>query len=196
MKKSKRRIKFSNKIAYIIIIAALLATFCYAVVQKNRLYNEAIDLTGTVSVRELILKAADGTKTDAPIDPKTGDIYFPQAMLYLPSNTSYTRLTYAYDPLGQDGPELNISDRSVFNRNAVKLYSAKNVDEVFSAVPKLQSCQRGIKLLYQKISNIESSNELNQTIKLSNGKTLYVYLESTCPELKETAQLISNIKPY
>jgi len=157
-------------------------------------YNLAADLASIVSIRELVLNAADGTRTNAPIDAKTGDTYFPQARLYLPANPDVTQLTYFYDANGLSGQELSISRRSVFNQNAVKLYSAMNITQLFNAIPKVQSCQRGIRLQY-KMTKDELS-ELKQTIVLNNGKTLYAYQETACPELNYTTSLLKNLRAY
>jgi hypothetical protein len=190
------KIRQKQKLIIIALTAVLLliATGYFVIARYIQPYKDTMDQAATVSIRELILQAADAIKTDAPVDPKTGDIYFPQAKLYLPNDSSFTRLTYAYDSAGASGEELEISNRAVFDQNATPLYSARNIEEVFKAVPKLQSCQRGIKLVYKELGSGEG--ELKQAIKLDNGRTLYVYLEKDCPELNETVDLLKNINSY
>lgn len=196
-KKVKKIVKSKNrKTAMIVLGAVSFALVGYVILARVRLYNQTADLAATVSIRQLILQAVEGLKTDAPIDPKTGDTYFPQAKLYLPNSASSTKLTYAYDASAVHGEELSVSNRSVFNQNAVNLYAAKNVPEVMAAVPKLQACSRGVKLMYNKIVAENQENELKATVKLSNGNDLFIYVEKACPELHETAELLKNVQAY
>jgi hypothetical protein len=77
------------------------------------------------------------------------------------------------------------------------MINARNVDELFEAVPKLQSCARGVKLVHDKLPlDTEQTNELKHTVSLQNRKKLYVYVERSCPELNEIAELLRNIKSY
>lgn len=165
-------------------------------VLKVRYYNEAANQAGLVQVRELILLAVRGVKKDAPVDARTGDVYFPESKLYLPNPGMTLPLTYLYDKgdVANFQVELSVSTYPV--RGTEALYIARNQENLFAAVPKLQSCSRGIKLVYQRFSNNDIENELRHTVLLNNGKELYVYLEKDCPELKETADLFKNISAY
>lgn len=144
-------------------------------------------------IREMMIDAVRNTKTDAPVDPKTGDIYFPQARLYVPNNSSYTQLTYAYNP--GDGADLTIANKTALNQGIASMYNAQGFRELFEKVPYLQSCQRGVTVAYQQI-NDAPEKELRQTVQLANGKTAYLYIEKNCPELHETAELLTNLKSY
>lgn len=194
MSKSKAKQNKKN-IAYAATVFVLLAIISFFVARKMQLYNTVVDQSATVSIRELIIQAARGTKKSAPIDAKTGDIYFPEAKLFLPysPDTALTTLTYAYDA---EGKELSISTTAAFNQSIIPLYNAKNVAGVFDAVPKLQSCQRGIRLAHTEAEFDNIETELRQTVPLSNGETLYVYTESLCPELGGLADLLKNLKSY
>ncbi len=160
-------------------------------------YNEAADLASMVSTRELVLRAAKQTKTNAVVEPKTGDQYFPEAKLYLPNIPFIPDgLTYSII-LGEKETELSISTQSVFYRTSSALYSARNSRELFDGLPKLQACQRGIMLAYKPLSAEEAvGSELKQTIRLNNGKDLYAYTERLCPELNNTVELLKNIRAY
>lgn len=178
------------------VISAFLATVLIssaAVVKHFYLdrYIMAAHSAETVSIRELILNAARGVKTDAPVDPKTGDVYFPQAKLFLP-HAGTNQLTYAFDNEGEHGPELTISSRPVFDQAAAKLYSARNVDEVFDAVPHLQSCQRGVKLTHTELPGTMAAH----IVSLNNGTSLYVYPDADCPELGDLVELVKSIQAY
>lgn len=155
-------------------------------------YNRTTDLAAMAPVREMIKQATEDTKADAPIDPKTGDIYFPPAKLYLPNASTFTRLTYAYDQASNT--PLSIANRTLTRQNLNHLYNAQDINQLFAAVPHHQACQRGITLSYQLMT--EEGKELRQTISLDNGKSLYLYAEKACPELSETLDLLKNLKAY
>jgi hypothetical protein len=191
---SKTGIVKNNKMLIVMVVAVglfLLLAFCAAL--KLQQYDRSLSMSEASAIRELIIHASQGTKKAAPIDPKTGDVYFPEAKLYLPHNPALGQLSYAYN---LDTNQLSISTREVFGQAAAQLYSATSVDEVFAAVPKLQSCQRGITLVYNQINAEENQIELKQTIEFADGGILYVYQEPLCPELEETAKSIGNLRTY
>jgi hypothetical protein len=159
-------------------------------------YDMAADQANMVSIRELILAAVRGAKKDAPVDPKTGDIYFPESRLYLPNPKQALPITYLEDTgdIASSHSSLTVSTYPV--RTTEKLYVARNPTELFNAVPHLQSCSRGVKLSYEKFPSDDTTNELRSTITLDNGKQLYIYLDKGCPELKDLATTLKNVRPY
>ena len=189
----------TKKLALWIAVAVLAILVVAGValgVRKITYYNQAANQAGLVEIRELILLAVRGLKKDAPVDPRTGDIYFPESKLYLPNPGIPLPITYLYDKgdVTNSQSELSVSTYPV--RGTEKLYTATNQYELFAAVPKLQACSRGIKLVYQKFPSSDTQNELKSTVRLSNGKDLYVYVEKDCPDLNETANLFKNIRAY
>jgi len=198
---NKSDIRHKKKAVTLTIIASLVLVTLIGVVllfgaAKVRYYNEAANQAGLVQVRELILLAVRGLKKDAPIDHRSGDVYFPESNLYLPNPGTALPLTYLYDTgdVTNSQGELSISTYPV--RGTEALYIARTQENLFAAVPKLQSCSRGIKLVYQKFPDNDVENELSHRIVLNNGKELYIYLEKGCPELKETADLFKNLQAY
>ncbi len=186
-----------KKILAAFIILVLLIMFGAAfTVQKIHYYNDAADQANSVRIRELILLAVRGIKKDAPVDPKTGDIYFPESRLYLPNPGLPLTITYLFDRGNITDSLSGLSVSTYPVRGTQALYTANNMNEVFDAVPKLQACSRGIKLIYEKFPTSDAQNVLKHTVQLSNGRTLYIYLERDCPELNDTANLFKNIKTY
>lgn len=197
LKKSKNMNRTKNYKIYaaIVLVILVLATLFYGFL-KISYYNKVVDQANIVSIRELILLAVRGVKKDAPVEARSGDIYFPESRLYLPNPGLPLSLTYLYDSgdITDSQAELSVSTYPV--RGTEKLYSSQNMEELFAAVPKLQACSRGIKLVSQKFPQDDANNQLVQTVNLSTGKDLFVYIEKDCPELYETAQLFKNIKAY
>jgi len=200
MASTKRDIINRVRIRERVILAALIPTVIFVVgswwcvqrLQNNQ--QEAADMAAIIPIRLFILQAAEITKTDAPIEPKTGDIYFPEARLYLPASPALSKITYAPAADTGNGVTLSVSTKAIFHQAAVPMHNAKDNDELFQGVPKLQACQRGVKLVYSRMD--DEQIELRHTIPLSNGKTLYMYTEKLCPELNETADALKNISPY
>lgn len=195
-----KKIKNFNNIkgVIVVLVVIILVGVGLSVFHTYQRYNAAVDLAEAGPIRSLILQAVSGVQTDAPIDPKTGDIYFPEAHLFVPrsANPSHLHLTYSYDSTsGKDG-ELAVSNHQLFDQNASRLYAALNAEQVFNAVPKLQACQRGVTLLTAKPRASDVQNKFEQTITLSNGTVLYAYWEKACPELQPTVDVLKNIQAY
>lgn len=176
---------------YTLLVAAIItgALLTWGYVER---LNAAARQAEMTPLRDLVIDAVKNTKVDAPVDPKTGDIYFPQARLYLPNTSSYTQLTYAYSP--DDGADLAIANKTALNQGIASLYNAQGFRELFEKLPYLQSCQRGVTVSYRTLE--DADKELRQTVQLNNGKTAYLYIEKACPELHETAELLKNLKSY
>lgn len=190
LRQAKRRVIF-RFLMMIVIILAVPVCICMMVMHVAR-DNETSELVSIVPIRELLLDNATSMKADAPIDPKTGDIYFPQAKLYLPNSSSYVHMTYAYDEASDN--KLSISSQAALRQSVSQMYSARNATELFTAVPYLQACQRGITVAYQETN--DDTKELKQTVHLTNGKTLYLYIEKSCPILSETAEILKGLRSY
>ena len=180
-----------------VVRRALLITFFFVALGTGVMigwaymtrYNDASEQAVSAPIRELIVQAAEDAKADAPVEAKTGDVYFPQAKLYLPAASSYLRLTYAYD----DGV-LSVGNKTALRQGISALYNARNIRDMFERVPYLQACQRGVTVLYEPSD--AADKELRQTVTLNNGKTAYLYIEKMCPELGETADLLKDLRAY
>jgi len=178
-------------ICCIVLLAALMLLIKVTFWQHYRMVEQAAD---AVQIRELIIRAADGLKANAPVEAKTGDIYFPQARLYVPAPDHPVQLTYAYDASTPEAV-LSVSDRAVFNAMTAQLYGAPNVTAVFDKVPELQACQRGIDVSYKNTPS-EKSKVLKATVPLANGKTVYLFAEDACPQLATTVTLLKGLQAY
>lgn len=197
-KKSKKLAIWKNKklLALGVVLGSILLMSGYFTAYKIQYYNYAANQAGLVQTRELILLAMRGTKKDAPVEPQTGDIYFPESGLYLPNPNLPVTITYFFDKShGLDSPyELSVSTYPV--RSTHTLYTARNHEELFTAVPKLQACSRGVKIVQQKFPSDDAKNELQHTVTLADGRALFIYLEKDCPELNDLADTLKNIKAY
>jgi hypothetical protein len=197
MKKQKKQHTLSKKSSIVLVVLlVVVAATAIVVTQKIRDYNAATDQANIVEIRELIVLAIRGVKKDAPVDPKTGDVYFPEAKLYLPNPHTALALTYLEDTgnIADAQSSLTVSTYPVLG--TTNLYTAQDTNQLFAAVPKLQACSRGIKLVYQQFPATDNTNVLRHTVHLNNGKTMYVYVEKDCPDLNSTADLFTGVRAY
>ena len=183
-------------VASAVLFVSIITSGAVISCAKIHEYQQAADEASIVSVRELILLAMRGLKKDAPVDPRTGDIYFPESRLYLPNPHQVLAITYLVDSgdVTDSQSELSISSYPV--RGTTALYTAQNSQQLFAAVPKLQACSRGIKIVHRLFPSTDTQNELKQTVDLHNGQTAYIYLEKDCPELNDVANLFKNLRAY
>ena len=189
-----------KSIALTLALGALLFGIIPYAVYRHEMNLQAGNMASTTPIRDLLLQAVD-TKADAPVDPKTGDVYFPELRVYLPNDTSKTgplQLTYSYFPkdVASEHTELSISSRPVFQQTSSKLYQAQDLESMFKDVPKLQACSRGIRLLYDDLGSKSDGFTLKQHIRLANGKTVYAYQDDGCPELDSAAERLAALRSY
>lgn len=196
-KQTKKQVLWTKKkiITLLVLAVVLMAGSVYGYAW-GRYYKNVASQASISQIRELILLAVRGVKKDAPVDPETGDIYFPESKLYLPNPSNALPFTYLFDKgdVSDSQSQLSISTYPV--RGTEKLYIAKNSTELFDAVPKLQACSRGIKMVYEKFPSTDTQNTLKETVAVNSGKELFIYVEKDCPELNELAALFKNIKSY
>lgn len=181
--------------ASLVIVIFLASCFVYYVASPTIYwYRRVSSLAASEQKRELILRSIDNINRDAPIEPRSGDIYFPEVRLYLPRPSEPVRLAYAYLKDG-DTTEISVVNRPIYDRLASKLIAANTTEEFFEQLPKLQACSRGVVLTYDK-EPAYVSGPLKETIQLSNGKTLYAFTDEACDENGGTARLLRGLKPY
>lgn len=188
----KKIIALIGTLAAVVLLVLLVLYFAV----RAYTYKLTLDQAAIEPTRELIVSAAESISKDAPVEPTTGDVYFPEAKLYLPNPQLIVSITYNYYAGDADLPaELNISTDPIWNNTP--LYTAKNLEEMFDAVPNYQACARGIKIVYRQLPTEETSGtELKQTVKLKNGQTAYVYQEAACPRLNDLADSMKNLQSY
>jgi hypothetical protein len=142
-------------------------------------------------IRELILMAVEGLSVPAPVDARTGDVYFPPAKLYLPTTQVLPQITYGYEPESQT---LRVSTKQVVSATGSKLYSAHNNEQLFALVPKLQACSRGL-LLSPDTQQDSSLVHIGDTT-VRDGRTLHVYNERQCNELNALGLQLLGVHSY
>jgi hypothetical protein len=197
MKKTAQKV-YSHKHVSVSLVVLAVALILSAILTTVKLkdYVQSNEAIGVISLRENILMANKNLHKRAPVDPKTGDIYFPDAKLFVAQNSMLADLTYSYEQNGFNGEEISISTEAVFNKMSAELYLAQNTQELLGGMPKLQSCQRGIRLTQSKIENANNEGSYNEIVALPSGKQYYMFVEASCQELFSVAAALKNIQTY
>lgn len=203
-KKSKKSVRYYPSTLFrhrpliifgsLIIVAVIVYTGCYAwaATQNN---HRLRDQAAIEPIRELILAATSNLGVDAPVEPRTGDVYFPQAKLYLPASTALDGISFKY-AWDNESRELAIVNKLVYGSASAKLIQAANVEDLFANVPELQACSRGVIVSRDKASSTTNGRVLRQTVQLANGDVVYLSSEDACPPNTETAKLLNELRSY
>jgi hypothetical protein len=188
-KKPTKKLAIKVVAIILIVIVGGLGAYVYYI------YSNA-GLVSYISYRDLIISSATNTSRAVPVDPKTGDLYFPESKLYLPNpKDTDLVLKYSWYLNGEDNQE-ELKITQAYNPKTHTLYNANNFDQLMEAVPKFLACHRGATLVYNKIRDPDNIYDLKHELRLNNNKKLYIYLEKDCSELSGMTNKLKNIRAY
>jgi hypothetical protein len=152
-----------------VVIQSLLIVYLF---RQSRVHDNA-------RIGQLVIQAVEGLIHDLPQDPKTGTVFISKAGLTLPPvPADLGQVVYSYEEASNDfQPILHLALKNEINRaKSLLLIDEASPEKTFSAVPKLQSCARGVSISYDK----KFIQELADSKVLSNGKTVYFSTETLC----------------
>lgn len=195
--KNKKQWLNNHKKLVVLIAAtvALIAVTSYIISGKIIYAKQSLDQVSIVQIRQLIITAIDGLNKDAPVEAKTGDVYFPESRLYVPNPRSAIKLVYNWQPASDNTPEqLSVTLSQV--PGTTQLYSSNNMTELFNTVPKVQACSRGVKVLKVEAPATNDIGELKKTFSLDDGSTVYLYSEDACPEMSQVVEVLTKLRTY
>lgn len=161
----------------------------------------------------LVNNAINNVDVSAPVEAQTGQVYFPDARLMLPSpgeNLSLRQIEYANTTSTSAPLDMQVTTKSILNEAENNLLTAQanalgahkdtqaELLAIFRQVPNLQACARGVQLFYSQQHEERSDYRLQFTKKLSNGKTLYAYTETACTssQLPALVNYLKQIESY
>jgi Tfp pilus assembly protein PilE len=206
-KTNKKRFFTRSKMKLIIVLVVVLLLGQLTLdgfVIKNFVYPDAA-VSSELLISSLLTNGVSQLNKPAPVDPMTGDIYFPDAHLMMPPYPELGQVEYDYDTRSQPYV-LHITTSNIISAAQTKLLTAQATAEdyhavnqkyvlrsVFDQVPNLQACARGIQLFYQTVNYGSGSDYVLQASKkLTNGKTIYIYTEDGCKQ--DVSQIVSYVK--
>lgn len=180
-------------------LLALLAVFLVFQIGYVMYTNDVLDdlsrQNGVLWMGQSLTHATWDTTKPAPIDPKTGDVYFPEVKHYLLAEIGSSPVIYSYTE-DEAGPILRISTKEVISIFESRLLSASDIDEMFLFLPRMQACARGVQLF----SSAEQAqdygvNWLEDEITIGD-KIYFMYTEPSCPHLANVVDRARQLQPY
>lgn len=151
------------------------------------------------AIREVLISSAEQLKLPAPVDAKSGDVYFSDLKLTVPKSATNADLTYDYSEEEIEGrpttKTLSLSNRQLFGELSSDMYNATNSIQVFDKLPELQACQKAVAITSEPILNDDNFN-LNQKKQLADGRTIYIYTNGSCHEATRVIEQIKDIQSY
>ncbi len=192
--KQKQKLPKVHKLKLAILLILVLVGLAAAKTYKN-----SLETADTSKIRDLVIMAIDNLRTPGVVEPKTGDIYFPQAKLYLPASqdTANQQLEYSYYKDEQTSKvDFSITNKRIVRQFESRLYSAQNNKQLFEQIPHLQACSRGITVSSVLVDERDSNTKLRYSGKTDKGTSLYLYSEDACSELAETVDLLKTLQAY
>lgn len=189
--------RFNYKAFWKIAAPALVLLVVVLTVIVYALYRPIVD--NPTTVRTALVESLKELNHPAAVDAKTGDVYFPEAKLYLPRGdkvldeyfyTYYDRRTGV-----GEGHELSIVSKSVMQRAISSLYGARDSVGVFNKMPHAQACARGILLTDAPLAQLDG-RKLDHRQTSVDGRVWYVYTSPKCSELVDIAPEIRQLQSY
>lgn len=191
--KSKAILKPKLKIIGSLLIVALLLLIAFQLGMRAAVRDDP------TAVREVLISSAERIKLPAPVDAKSGDVYFSDLKLTVPKSATNADLTYDYIEDEVDGrpllKTLSLGNRQLFGEHASAMYNATNSTEVFEKLPELQACQKAVSITASPILHDDNFN-LNQKKQLADGRTIYIYTNGRCQEATRVIEQIKDIQSY
>ncbi len=204
--KQKQAKKSKHKKLWVIGASTVFAVLFIAQMTFNVYAYVRLASTGDQStITHVIINAVRGLHKPAPVEPTTGKVYLPEARLVLPAADSLQHVLYS-NPSEQ---EVQITTSEILNQAETKLWTAPaslsqvdaktelKVKAMFSEVPNLQACSRGVQLFFSPQDFDESTVQLHATKTLANSKTIYLYTDATCEgDLDKLAEYVKQAESY
>jgi hypothetical protein len=187
-KPNKNTLIIGGVLTVIVLAQVVTAELVYHLLSRQRIADNRF-------TADMIMTAA--TNLDRPVskDAKTGNVYFSEARLSLPpAPDTVGDLLYYYTPdIADIQSELHVTTRSDVSRTGLPLRVVEERDpaKLFSKVPKLQACVRGVMMVYKPKDGLT----VGAKKVLASGKTLYFYYEPECTN-GALNQYLLNIQSY
>jgi hypothetical protein len=193
--KEASSLKSFFKKGLLVLLAVFLVFQIGFVMYTNDVLDDLSRQSAVSSMGQSVVSTVWDTTRPAPIDPKTGDMYFPEAKHYLPAEIGSSPVVYSYSE-DEAGPILRISTKEAISIFEARVLSAYDIDEVFLFLPRLQACARGVQLFGSaEQAQDYGVNWLEDEIMVGE-KTYFMYTEPSCPHLTNVVERVRKLQPY
>jgi hypothetical protein len=151
----------------------------------------------------MIFNAVDGLRKTAPTNHLTGDLYMPEAHVFVPYNQLVKSLVYSYEPADKldtgeiINEELTISSLDIISRAKVSGVSASGIESVFATIPQLQACSRAFIVKFVDTKPQYSETTAQAKVTLQDGRTAYIYKDVGCKiDTQEVQNALLKIRSF
>lgn len=152
-------------------IISIIVLIGWIKIIENRIYS--LDNT---HLQNILTQAVDDIARPVTTDPKTGDVFFHEARVFLPPVPEGRNLKYAIQ--GDDPLTIELTDPSSYSDARLNVRNALTMEETFEELPTLQACVRAYRLVFGTLN--EDNFTLKDTVNLADGRKVSLYLNEKC----------------
>jgi hypothetical protein len=167
------------------IIPALI-TLCIisiiVLVSWIKIIEERIYSLDNAHLQNVLTQAVDDIAQPVVLDPKTGEVFFHEARVFLPPAPQGRNLKYTIQ--GDDPLTIELTDPSSYHDARSNLTNTLSMEETFEKLPTLQACVRAYRLVFGTLS--EDNFILKDAINLADGRKVSLYLNEKCSTNDDT----------
>ena len=181
--KTKKAVSKRKILAVAIISVFAVVTVVNSLVLGYLLLDrQSVRRNDNSHIANLIIRASQQLNKPAVIEPQSGKVYLPDAKLVLPTPRQGTGdVVYFYSSQSSaDNLKEEVNVASVQDSRAAESEilnkSQQDARILFDVVPKLQACNRGVRIGYEP----DTTNKAVTTKTLNNGRMAYFYTEKGC----------------
>jgi hypothetical protein len=185
MKKSQKSSKITQKLAQnkalLNLYLMVLILFGVVVIMGSVFWNMRVRSDNDFSVvRGLIIKAVEDLYMPTIVDPKEKKQYIYEASVRFPVSTAFNNFRYyhiAADANTPSSEEISIATNNSIWVGVGRLNSGISL---FDQVPDFQRCSKEFTIRFVNSADIDPDFNLVNTKLLADGRTAYLYKNSSC----------------
>lgn len=190
--KKSKRLSINWKFAS---LAILLTIAIIVQIGFNLFVWQSLQLSAAFQIRTAIVSNMEGL-VDLRQTPDSQN-RIPEARIVLPAETDDTMgIMYKYNKAEDDQAENLVITSKPLYQIATTSIPTNKVDDVFKVAPAALACTRGATIFFndpQAITDSESM-ELGGTVKLEDGRAIYIWSDKTCGTATGGQDVTANLR--
>lgn len=147
--------------------------------QFNRQLRAEMNVNNIFQFKYMVVTAAEQVTKPLPADPKTGELYVPEASLKFGVPPDDIQLKYSYI---QGGNQIIFVDENALHYGKSLIMSQYSLNEVFDKLPEMQACARQARVSLGMPIPEEDLNGLKERYQevITKEFNTFVYYETAC----------------
>lgn len=193
IKKRKATSSFTVRRFIGLTLFILLAILIVILANWGRILEVRINSLDNVHLQDVLIQSIDNISKPVTVDPRTGDVYFHEAHMYLPPAPGYSQLRYSIN--SEDPLILELNDPGAYENAVSNLKNSLDQSTTFARLPQVQACYRAYKLEFG--IEDEENYALKAAVILADGRTVSIYVNEKCSANTDTLiPYIKQLKSY